>query len=196
SAPRRAPGRAARRTPRRCGREPPAPDSDAGRRRPAHHRVACSCTRAARSAREDRLLPLDSPAVCAPGSGHSDDSRTRSRPETTRRATRAAGGPAGQRTGPPRARGDRGSGAYTIAGIGSVAEVVQSDRRAGGVAESVLGAVEAVAVIRDGVGGGAGLLGGLDGGVPVTVDAGARRDQLADDHVLLEAHQLVRALVD
>src|SRR5699024_10882219 len=137
-----------------------------------------------------------SPAVCAPGSGHSDDSRTRSRPETTRRATRAAGGPAGQRTGPPAARGDRGSGAYLIAGIGSVAEVVQSDRRAGGVAESVLGAVEAVAVIRDGVGGGAGLLGGLDGGVPVTVDAGARRDQLADDHVLLEAHQLVRALVD
>src|SRR3984893_10333466 len=74
-----------------------------------------------------------------------------------------------------------------------VAVVVQRNRRTGGLAE--VRAVVLVLVGRDRVRRGPGLLGGLNLDVAVAVDAGTGRDQLSDDHVLLQAVEPVAAAV-
>src|SRR5215467_10985886 len=72
--------------------------------------------------------------------------------------------------------------------VGTEVEVVQGDGLAGpGVAELVVVGV----VAGDGVRRGAGLLGRLHPDVPVALQAGAGRDELADDHVLLQTTQAV-----
>src|SRR6185312_17353872 len=89
-----------------------------------------------------------------------------------------------QRKSPGRTRGFFAAELPVVA----VAVVVQRNRGAGGLAE--VRAVVLILVGRDRVRGGPGLLGGLNLDVAVPVDAGTGRDQLADDHVLLEALQL------
>src|SRR5688500_3822186 len=69
-------------------------------------------------------------------------------------------------------------------------EVVQGH----GLAATELVVVGVVA--RDGVRRGAGLLGGLHPDVAVPLETGTGRDQLADDHVLLQTAQRVRTTVD
>src|ERR1700761_665153 len=75
-----------------------------------------------------------------------------------------------------------------------VAVVVQRNRSTGGLAE--VRAVVLVLVGRDGVRRRPGLLGGLNLDVAVAVDTGTGRDQLSDDHVLLQTLQFVAAAVD
>src|SRR5215213_9123392 len=62
---------------------------------------------------------------------------------------------------------------------------------AGTLTEDVRAVVLPVVVAGHGVHRGAGLLGRLDRDVPVAADARTRRDQLSDDHVLLEPEQAV-----
>src|SRR6516225_7921852 len=76
----------------------------------------------------------------------------------------------------------------------AVAVVVQRHRSPGGLAE--VRAVVVILVGRDRVRRGAGLLGGLHLDVAVAVDTGTGRNQLSDDHVLLETVELVAAAVD
>src|SRR5271165_6685247 len=75
-----------------------------------------------------------------------------------------------------------------------VAVVVQRNRSTGGLAE--VRAVVLVLVGRDRVRRGPSLLGRLNLAVAVAVDAGTGRDQLSDDHVLLQTVELVAAAVD
>src|SRR5262245_36953574 len=76
--------------------------------------------------------------------------------------------------------------------VGPEVEVLQGDRLAAGAGELVVVGV----VAGHGVRRGAGLLGGLHPDVAVPLEAGARRDQLADDDVLLQTAQRVGASVD
>src|ERR1700761_5194703 len=82
-------------------------------------------------------------------------------------------------------------GAFSIVElpIVGVAVVVQRNRSTGGLAE--VRAVVLILVGRDRVRRSAGLLGRLNLDVAVPVDAGTGRDQLSDDHVLLQTLQLV-----
>src|SRR4051812_16358180 len=66
----------------------------------------------------------------------------------------------------------------------------------GALTEDVRAVVLPVVVAGHGVHRGAGLLGRLDRDVPVAADARTRRDQLADDHVLLEPEQAVALALD
>src|SRR5215213_2920329 len=67
---------------------------------------------------------------------------------------------------------------------------------AGALTEDVRAVVLPVVVAGHGVHRGAGLLGRLDRDVPVAADARTRRDQLSDDHVLLEPEQAVALALD
>src|SRR5439155_17471076 len=71
-------------------------------------------------------------------------------------------------------------------------EVVQRGGRAGGRTEAVVD----LAVPGHRVDPGLGLLGRLDPDVAVPVDAGTGRDELTDDHVLLQADERVAARLD
>src|SRR4029077_10873145 len=76
----------------------------------------------------------------------------------------------------------------------AVTVVVQRNGSTSSLAE--VRAVVLVLVRRDRVRRGPGLLGGLNLDVAVAVDAGTGRDQLSDDHVLLQAVEPVAAAVD
>src|SRR3954452_10047111 len=80
-----------------------------------------------------------------------------------------------------------------VAGL-AVAVVLERDRLAGALAAE--GVTVGVLVARHRVDRLLGLLGRLDPDVAVAVDAGARRDELADDDVLLQTQQRVAAGVD
>src|SRR5690349_15133432 len=81
----------------------------------------------------------------------------------------------------------------TSAVVGAEREVVQRhDLLTTGSAEVVVVGVVAAHGVRVGPR----LLGRLDPDVAVTLQAGAGGDQLADDHVLLQAHERVRLGVD
>ena len=75
------------------------------------------------------------------------------------------------------------------------AVLVEADGGAGELAVALV-AVDGIAEARDRVGRRAGRLGRLDLDVAVTGNARTSRDQLTDDHVLLQADELVGALVD
>nr|AHE14899.1 hypothetical protein asmbl_7 [uncultured bacterium] len=74
--------------------------------------------------------------------------------------------------------------------------LLEADGLAGALTEDVRAVVLPVVVAGHGVDGGARLLGRLDRDVPVAADAGTGRDQLPDDHVLLEAEQAVALALD
>src|SRR6478735_4222539 len=76
--------------------------------------------------------------------------------------------------------------------VGPEVEVLQGDCLPAGTGELVVVGV----VAGHGVRRGAGLLGGLHPDVAVPLETGARRDQLADDDVLLQTTQRVRPSVD
>src|ERR1043165_4621168 len=92
---------------------------------------------------------------------------------------------------------DREGSALAIVPIGvalvaAVAVVLEADGLAAAGSEGVVG----VLVAGHRVDVGFGFLGRLDPNVAVAGDAGARRDELADDDVLLEAEQGVTPGVD
>src|SRR5699024_2279389 len=76
--------------------------------------------------------------------------------------------------------------------VGAEVEVVEGDGLTG-LTETV---VVVVVASRDRVGRGTRLLGGLDPDVAVALQAGASRDELTDDDVLLKAEEGVSATVD
>src|SRR5246127_1091612 len=91
-------------------------------------------------------------------------------------------------------RGSAGAFSCADSAVVAVAVVVQRYGRTGGLAE--VGAVVLILVGRDRVRGGPSLLGRLHLDVAVPVDSGPGREQLADDHVLLQTVELVAAAVD
>src|SRR3954465_9800868 len=101
-----------------------------------------------------------------------------------------------QDTEGPRSRA--AAGPFSRATRRSAAPVVllQAHGLAGALTEDVGAVVLPVVVAGHGVDRRARLLGRLDRDVPVAADARTRRDQLADDHVLLEAEQAVALALD
>src|SRR4051794_16484424 len=87
---------------------------------------------------------------------------------------------------------------FVTAWLASLPPVVllETHGLAGALTEDVRAVVLPVVVAGHGVDGGARLLGRLDRDVPVAADARTRRDQLSDDHVLLEAEQAVALALD
>src|SRR6476620_11496213 len=95
---------------------------------------------------------------------------------------------------PARTRGLLRFDPRSVLPIVRVAVVVQRNRGTGGLAE--VRAVVLILVGRDRVRRSAGFFCRLHLDVAVPVDAGTGRDELADDHVLLQTLQLVAAAVD
>src|SRR3954451_20361181 len=97
------------------------------------------------------------------------------------------------------AEGPRGiapAGPLCVTRLAAPVVLLQAHGLAGALTEDVGAVVLPVVVPGHRVDGGAGLLGRLDRDVPVAADARTRRDQLADDHVLLEAEQAVALALD
>src|SRR3954447_17186335 len=84
----------------------------------------------------------------------------------------------------------------TTRGSAAPVGLLQAHGLAGALTEDVGAVVLPVVVAGHRVDGRARLLGRLDRDVPVAADARTRRDQLADDHVLLEAEQAVALALD
>src|SRR6476469_9851059 len=99
-----------------------------------------------------------------------------------------------QREAPAQTRGLLRFDQRSVLPIIRVAVVVQRNRGTGGLAE--VRAVVLILVGRDRVRRSAGFFCRLHLDVAVPVDAGTGRDELADDHVLLQTLQLVAAAVD
>src|SRR3712207_2567211 len=81
-------------------------------------------------------------------------------------------------------------------GSASPVVLLQAHGLAAALTEDVRAVVLPVVVPGHRVDGGAGLLGRLNRDVPVAADARTGRDQLPDDHVLLEAEQAVALALD
>src|SRR5688572_32179812 len=97
--------------------------------------------------------------------------------------------------GPRRSRDLRGP-FVTYRGSAPPVVLLEAHGLAGALTEDIRAVVLPVVVAGHGVHRSAGLLGRLDRDVPVAADARTRRDQLADDHVLLEPEQAVALALD
>src|SRR5215218_2457345 len=97
--------------------------------------------------------------------------------------------------GPREPDGPRGP-FVTYEGSAPPVVLLETHGLAGALTEDVRAVVLPVVVAGHGVHRGAGLLGRLDRDVLVAADARTRRDQLSDDHVLLEPEQAVALALD